>query len=70
MIIGHTPVLSLIKPEEEKVRYATELESRGEHLRICHAEGFIDVDCGCGHSYSIKALACIRIEDMVEYYLN
>ena len=69
LIIGHTPVLSLINPEEEKVRYATELESRGEHLRICHAEGFIDIDCGCGHSYPVKALACIRLEDMVEYYI-
>ena len=68
LIIGHTPVLSLIKPEEEKVRYAMELERRGEHLRICHAEGFIDIDCGCGHSYPIKALACIRLEDVVEFY--
>lgn len=68
IIIGHTPVLSLIKPEDEKVRYAMELESRGEHLRICHADGFIDIDCGCGHSYPIKALACIRMEDMVESY--
>lgn len=32
LIIGHTPVLSFIKPEEQ-VRYAIELESRGEHLR-------------------------------------
>ena len=70
VIIGHTPVLSLIKPEEEKVRYATELESRGEHLRICHADGFIDIDCGCGHSYPIKALACIRLENMDELYVR
>ena len=68
VIIGHTPVLSLIKPEEEKVRYAMELESRGEHLRICHAAGFVDIDCGCGHSYPIKALACVRLEDMIEFY--
>lgn len=68
LIIGHTPVLSLIKPEEERVKYAMELESRGAHLRICHAEGFLDIDCGCGHSYPIKALACIRVEDMIKYY--
>lgn len=68
VIIGHTPVLSLIKPEEERIKYAMDLESRGEHLRICHAEGFIDIDCGCGHSYPIKALACIRLEDLIEYY--
>ena len=69
LIIGHTPVLSLIKPEEEKARYAMELESRGEHLQICYAPGFIDIDCGCGHSYPIKALACIRMEDVIEYYI-
>lgn len=68
IIIGHTPVLSLIQPEEERIKYAMDLESRGEHLRICHAEGFIDIDCGCGHSYPIKALACIRLEDLIEYY--
>ena len=69
VIIGHTPVLSLIQPEEEKVRYAMELESRGEHLRICLAEGFINIDCGCGHSYPIKALAGIRLEDMKAFYI-
>lgn len=69
LIIGHTPVLSLIKPEEERVKYAMELESRGEHLRICHADGFIDIDCGCGHEYSIKALAAIRLEIMKADYI-
>ena len=68
VIIGHTPVLSLIQPEDERIKYAMDLESRGEHLRIFHAEGFIDIDRGCGHSYPIKALACIRMENMVEYY--
>ena len=68
LIIGHTPVLSLIKPEDERLRYAMDLESRGEHLRICHAEGFIDIDCGCGHSYPIKTLACFQLENMIELY--
>lgn len=68
LIIGHTPVLSLIKPEEERIKYAMDLESRGEHQRICYAEGFIDIDCGCGHSYPIKILACIRLDDMMETY--
>ena len=68
LIIGHTPVLSLIKPEDERLRYAMDLESRGEHLRICHAEGFLDIDCGCGHSYPIKTLACFQLENMIELY--
>ena len=45
-----------------------DLEERGEHLRICHALGFIDIDCGCGSEMPIQALACIRLENMVEYY--
>lgn len=69
LIIGHTPVLSLIQDEIQQMHYAMELESRGEHLEICHAPGFIDIDCGCGHSISIKALACLRLEDMIEFYL-
>ena len=68
VIIGHTPVLSLIKPEEEKMRYAMELERRGEHLRICRAHGFIDIDCGCGHNYPIKMLGCVCLENQREFY--
>ena len=68
VIIGHTKVLSMIKPEEARIRYAMELEDRGEHLKILHAPGFINIDCGCGADMPIKALACIRLEDMAEYY--
>ena len=68
IIIGHTPVNYLIQSEEERMKYMMDLEIQGDHLRICHTDGFIDIDCGCGHSYPIKALACIRLEDMLEYY--
>lgn len=68
LIIGHTPVLELMQPEEAQRQYAEELENRGEHLRICHAPGFLDIDCCCGYDLPIKALACIRLEDMEEFY--
>lgn len=68
LVIGHTPVLSLIQPEQRRIQYAMELESRGEHLRICHAPGFVDIDCGCGHNLPIKALSCLRLEDLNEFY--
>ena len=68
VIIGHIKVLSMIKPEEARIRYAIELEDKGEHLRILHTPGFVNIDCGCGYGMPIKALACIRLEDMVEYY--
>ncbi len=69
LIIGHTPVLSLIEDEQEQIDLEIELASKGEHLRVIHAPGFIDIDCGCGHNIPIKALACIRLEDMAEVYV-
>lgn len=68
VIIGHTKVLSMIEPEEARIKYAMDLECRGEQLRILHTPGFVNIDCGCGYDMPIKALACIRLEDMVEYY--
>ena len=68
VIIGHTKVLSLIKPEEEKIAFAMNLENRGEHLKIYYGPGFIDIDCGCGYDMPIRSLACIRLEDMIEYF--
>lgn len=67
LIIGHTKVLSMIQPEAAKVRYAVEQEDRGEHLPILHTPGFINIDCGCGYDMLIEALACIRLDDMVEF---
>lgn len=69
VIIGHTKVLSMIKPEEARIKHAIELEDKGEHLRILHAPGFINIDCGCGYDMPIKALACLRLEDMQEFYI-
>lgn len=68
LIIGHTPVLFLIEDESERIACATDTEEKGEYLRIAHMTGFIDIDCGCGHDMPIKALVCIRLDDMVKYY--
>ena len=69
VIVGHTKVLSMIKPDEARIRYAIDLEERGGHLRILHTPGFVNIDCGCGYDMPIKALACIRLEDKEEYYI-
>ncbi len=69
LVIGHTPVLSMIKPTDKRMEYAMNLEYRGEHLKIVHAPGFINIDCGSGHAMPIKALACLRLEDMKEFYV-
>ena len=68
LIIGHTKVLSLIEPQMERLKHAIELEDTGDHLKILHTPGYINLDCGCGYDMPIKALACIRLEDMIEYY--
>ena len=68
VIIGHTKVLSMIKPEEARIRYAIDLEDRGGHLRILHTPGFVNIDCGCGYDMPIKALACICLDNRNEYY--
>jgi len=69
LIIGRTKVLSLIQPEEKRINHALDLESRREYLKILHAPGFINLDCGCGYNMPIKALACLRLEDLQEFYI-
>jgi len=69
LIIGHTPVQYLIEDEQEQINFEIEIESKGDHLRVAHTPGFIDIDCGCGHDMPIKALACLRLEDMAETYV-
>ncbi len=69
LIIGHTPVQYLIEDEQDQINFEIEIASRGEHLHVTHTPGFIDIDCGCGHDIPIKALACLKLEDMEEYYI-
>lgn len=69
LVLGHTPVLELLQPEERQLPYALELQGRGEHLRILHTPGYIDLDCSCGYDLPAKALACLRLEDLREFYV-
>lgn len=57
LVVGHTPVV--VYSKHEPVR---------DHFRILHAAGFIDIDCGCGHSSEQRRLACLRLDDMEEFY--
>lgn len=69
VIIGHTPVLLLhAETEEEQDAYMRKLIHQHEHLRILHAPGFIDLDCGCGHDLPVSRCACLRLDDMKEFY--
>ena len=69
VILGHTPVYILERPREEIMAYLQQLQSDGDHVRIYHGENFINLDCGCGHEIPGKALACLRLDDMAEFYL-
>lgn len=70
LIIGHTPVLNLQYSRERRKEYEEQMISRGEHPKICHTDGFIDIDCGCSYQRPLKTLGCLRLDDMREYYVN
>lgn len=61
LIIGHTPVENLLLQHEKR-------DAEASHYRILHAPHFIDIDCGCGHSYDGIRLSCLRLDDMAEFY--
>lgn len=70
LIIGHTPVINMLKSRDERDSYAEELISRGEHPRILHTGSFIDIDCGCSYDRPLKTLGCLRLDDMKEFYVS
>ena len=53
VIFGHTP---------------TDDYQSDRPLRIWHGADKIGIDCGCGHSHPACRLACLRLDDMKEYY--
>lgn len=61
VILGHTPV-PFLYPDTQR----QEVIKRPQ--RIFHGNGFIDIDCGCGNKLSTRRLACLRLEDMQEFY--
>lgn len=57
LIIGHTPVCKLTG------------KSPSEKMEIFYGKNYIDIDCGCGHCVPGARLACLRLEDMAEFYV-
>ena len=69
LIIGHTPVMLLHGNTNSEIqKYIRKLRRRGEHLKIEHTDGFIDIDCGCSTGAPESRLACLRLDDMKEFY--
>lgn len=38
-------------------------------FEIFYAPGLIDIDCGCGNDTDQRRLACLRLDDMKEFYV-
>ncbi len=55
-ILGHTPTNYLTRNDFEP-------------FSIYHGKGFVDIDCGCGHRTPYRRLACLRLNDMREFYV-
>ena len=58
VIIGHTATIFLQDYTEEKTP-----------LRIWHGDGIVCIDCGCGNKTELRRLACLRLDDMREFYV-
>lgn len=56
VILGHTPTPLLTGIENAPAQ-------------IWHGKGMIDIDCGCGSRSEFGRLACIRLDDMEEFYI-
>lgn len=57
-IVGHTPTVFLTdRPDED--------------FSIWHGDGILDIDCGCGNRKAAhRRLACLRLDDMAEFYVG
>ena len=61
VIVGHTCTYYLnvlVEGYDEKAPF-----------EIFYAPGLIDIDCGCGNRLPQVRLACLRLEDMKEFYV-
>lgn len=38
-------------------------------FEIFHAPGLLAIDCGCGNSTDLRRLACLRLDDLKEFYI-
>lgn len=56
VIVGHTVTCRLT-------------EDYDTPFRIWKKPGLVDIDCGCGNRTPLRRLACLRLEDMREFYV-
>ena len=56
VVVGHTPT-AFLNCDMDNPCY------------IWHGDGIIGIDCGCGHNTEITRLACLRLDDLKEFYV-
>lgn len=56
VIVGHTPTCYMSGDHENP-------------FTIWHGNGLIDIDCGCGNKTELRRLACLRLDDLKEFYI-
>jgi len=68
VIAGHTPVCELwgCGDEAELARLLGDLKDG--NMRIFHGKAYINLDCACGYRIPQRRMACLRLEDMAEFY--
>lgn len=55
-VVGHTPTCYM----------SGDMESP---FAVWHGNGLIDIDCGCGNKTELQRLACLRLDDLKEFYI-
>lgn len=55
-VVGHTPTCYM----------SGDMESP---FAVWHGNGLIDIDCGCGNKTELRRLACLRLDDLKEFYI-
>ena len=70
LVVGHTVTLRLYTENHWEQNYIVqEMIENNQHLKICKTPEFTCIDCGCGHDVPVSRLACLRLDDMEEFYV-
>lgn len=61
VIVGHTCTYYL--------NTLTEGYDEDSPFKMFYGPGLVDIDCGCGNETELRRLACLRLDDMKEFYI-
>ena len=64
--LGETPLPKYIDRPAPTCYMSGDMESP---FAVWHGNGLIDIDCGCGNKTELRRLACLRLDDLKEFYI-